>query len=305
MNFKADKAGKQESTRRIKFVIKLTLFLLIISVRVWYPNLLQEELGVPGSLITAVMFYLTAHIIISFSRLSLVAIYLRRQHQQSGFRDNFIIGINQIANLLSYIFLGLGILFLFNIEPKEFFTSISIIAAAIAILFKDYITNMINGLILMFSNQISIDDHIKIEEHIGKIVDITLLNVHLLTEDDDLIYIANSTIMTGNIVNLTKNNQKKIILEFTLEADQIEGLNELERYLCDSLEPYEEHIKRDSKQMRVVNIHSKDVLIKFQLVLTRQNKKLEKEIRRHINWQIIHFINERRKADEKRKEEIF
>lgn len=297
MNFKADKAGKQESTRRIKFVVKLTLFLLIIMIKVWYPDLLKEQLGVPQNLITAVMFYLTAHIIISFSRLSLVAIYLRRQHQQSGFRDNFIIGINQIANLLSYIFLGLGILFLFNIEPKEFFTSISIIAAAIAILFKDYITNMINGLILMFSNQISIDDHIKIEEHIGRIVDITLLNVHLLTEDDDLIYIANSTIMTGNIVNLTKNNQKKIILEFTLEADQIEGLNELEHYLCDSLEPYEEHIKRESKQMRVVNIHSKDVLIKFQLVLTRQNKKLEKEIRRHLNWQIIHFINERRQEE--------
>lgn len=299
MNFKADKAGKQESRRRIKFLVKLILFLLIIGTRVWYPNLLKEDLGVPDYLVTAVMFYVTAHIIVSFIRLSLVTIYLRRQHQQAGFRDNFIIGINQIANILSYFFLGIGILFLFKIDPKDFFTSISIIAAAIAILFKDYITNMINGLILMFSNQISIDDHIKIGDHIGKIVDITLLNVHLLSEDDDLIYIGNTTILTGNIVNLTKNNQKKLILEFTLQADQINGLNELERYLCDSLEQYEEHIKRESKQMRVVHIHSNEVTIKFQLVLVRQNRKLEREIRRHINWQIIHFINESRQKEER------
>lgn len=298
MNFRADKAGKQETTRRLKFIIKLGFFLLIIGIQMFYPSLLQE-INIPGyHLIRAVTVYITAHIIVSFVRLSLVAIYLRRQHQQSGFRDNFIIGINQIANLLTYVALAISFMVFVGINLKEFFTSISIIAAAIAILFKDYITNMINGLILMFSNQISIDDHIKIGDHIGKIVDITLLNVHMLSEDDDLIYIANTTILTGNIVNLTKNNQKKIILEFTLQADQINGLNELERYLCDSLEQYEEHIRKESKQMRVVHIHSNEVTIKFQLVLVRQNRKLEREIRRHINWQIIHFINESRQKEE-------
>lgn len=296
MDIKADKAGKQESTRRLKFIVKLGIFLLIIGIQVFYPGLLQE-IGIPEDLIRAVTVYVCAHILISFVRLSLVAIYLRRQHQQSGFRDNFIIGINQIANLITYIALAIAFMVFVGIDMKEFFTSISIIAAAIAILFKDYITNMINGLILMFSNQISIDDHIKIGEHIGKIVDITLLNVHLLSEDDDLIYIANTTILTGNIVNLTKNNQKKIILEFTLQPDQIEGLNELERHLCDSLENHKEHIKSDSMQLRVVTINSNNVTIKFQLILNKQSRKMEREIRRHLNWQIIHFIKESRQEE--------
>ena len=303
MNIKADKAGQQESRRRIKFVIKSVIFIVLIFLRLRYPNLFKEDSEPTDAIITidnlinAIIFYITAHLIISFSRLSLVAVYLRRQHQQTGFRDNFIIGINQISNLLSYIILGLSFLLLFSIEPKEFFTSISIIAAAIAILFKDYITNMINGLILMFSDQISINDHIKIGDHIGKIVDITLLNVHLLSEDDDLIYIANTTILTGNIINLTKNNQKKIILEFTLHPDQIEGLNELERHLCESLENQKEHIKSDSMQLRVVNINSNNVTIKFQLILNKQSRKMEREIRRHLNWQIIHFIKESRQEE--------
>lgn len=270
--------------------------MLIVGIQVFYPGLLQD-IGIPEDLIRAVTVYVTAHILISFVRLSLVTIYLRRQNQQSGFRDNFIIGINQIANLITYIALAIAFMVFVGIDMKEFFTSISIIAAAIAILFKDYITNMINGLILMFSNQISIDDHIKIGDHIGKIVDITLLNVHLLSEDDDLIYIANTTILTGNIVNLTKNNQKKIILEFTLHPDQIEGLNELERHLCDSLENQKEHIKSDSMQLRVVTINSNNVTIKFQLILNKQSRKMEREIRRHLNWQIIHFIKESRQEE--------
>ena len=304
MNYKADKADQQENRRRIRFLIKLGVLILAILVRYQYPEYFRHDPEAPETIFTfknlfeAVIVYITAHIIISFIRLSLVAIYLKKQHQQAGFRDNFIIGINQIANILSYFFLGIAFLLLLSIDPREFFTSISIIAAAIAILFKDYITNMINGLILMFSNQIAIDDYVKIGDHIGRIVDITLLNVHLLSEDDDLIYIANSTILTGNIVNLTKNNQKKIIIEFNLQADQIEDLNELEAYLCNSLEKYDDHIKRESKQMRVVHINSNNATIKFQLVLNRQNRKMEREIRRHLNWQIINFIKESSKKEE-------
>jgi small-conductance mechanosensitive channel len=298
LTVKLDKASEQEKKRRLKFLITLGLFLLIILFRIQYPELLKEDIGIPDRLERAVMFYMTVYILISFTRLSLVAIYLRRQQQQSGFRNNFVIGINQIANLLSFFALFIAILMLSGIDLKEFFTSLTIIAAAIAILFKDYINNMINGLIIMFSEQVSIDDYVKIGDHVGMIVDITLLNVHLLNEDDDLIFIANSTIMTGNVVNLTKNNQKKIILEFALQPDQIEGLNEMERYLCDSLQEYEEHIRPESAQMRVVNINNNSVTIKFQLVLYRQNRRMERDIRRHLNWNIISYINTSKKQQE-------
>lgn len=297
MAVKLDKASEQEKRRRIKFLITLGVFLLIILLRFQYPVLLKEDVGIPDNLENAIMFYMLVYIVVSFTRLSLVAIYLRRQHQERGFRNNFVIGINQIANILSYFALFIAILMLSGIDPAKFFTSLTIIAAAIAILFKDYINNMINGLIIMFSDQLTIDDYVKIGDHVGNIVDITLMNVHLLNEDDDLIFIANSAIITGNVVNLTKNNQKKIILEFSLQPDQIEGLNEMESYLCNSLQQFED-IRSDSMQMRVVNITNSSVTIKFQLVLKRQNRRMERDIRRHLNWNIISYINDSKRRQE-------
>lgn len=298
MTVKLDKASEQEKRRRLKFLVTLGVFLLIILLRVQYPVLMKEDIGIPDNLERAAMFYMLVYIIISFIRLSLVAIYLRRQHEQRGFRNNFVIGINQISNILSYFALFIAILLLFDIDPAGFFTSMTIIAAAIAILFKDYINNMINGLIIMFSDQLTIDDYVKIGDHVGNIVDITLLNVHLLNEDDDLIFIANSAIITGNVVNLTKNNQKKIILEFSLQPDQIEGLNEMESHLCGSLQQFDEDIRPDSMQMRVVNITNNSVTIKFQLVLNRQNRRMERDIRRHLNWNIISYINASKRRQE-------
>ena len=292
---KVDKASQLEKSRRLRFLLKLGVFVVIILLRWLYSDYLQsDEIGVPEHFLKAIVFFATAYIIISFIRLSLVAIYLRRHHQQTGFRNNFVIGINQISNLLSYLALFISILFLFHIEPAQFFTSISIIAAAIAIIFKDYITNMINGLIVMFSDQLAIDDYVKIGDHKGKIVDITLMNVHLVNEDDDLIYIANSTILNTNIVNLTKNNQKKITLEFSLQPNQIDGLDEMEQHLVNSMSEFEEHIRPDSMHMRVTNISNNNVVIKFQLVLNRQNRRMERDIRRHLNWNIISYINDRK-----------
>lgn len=297
---KVDKASQLERKRRLRFLLKLGVILLVILLRHMYSDFLKEQLGVTENQLRAVVFFSITYITISFIRLSLVAIYLRRHHQEAGFRNNFVIGVNQIANLLSYVFFFIAVLLLLDIEPREFFTSISIIAAAIAITFKDYITNMINGLIVMFSDQLAIGDYVKIGDHKGNIVDITLMNVHLLNEDDDLIYISNTTMLTNNIVNLTKNNQKKITLEFSLQPDQIEGLNEMEEYLVGSMKSFEEHIRRDSMHMRVTNIGNNSVTIKFQLVLNKQykqNRRMERDIRRHLNWHIISYINESKRTE--------
>jgi small-conductance mechanosensitive channel len=292
-----DKASQKEKRRRLEFLVKLILFIGVVIWRVYYEDFLEKEYGVPRNLISAVVFYISAHIIISFFRLMLVAIYLRRHHRQTGFRNNFVIGINQIASLLSFVVLVFSFFFLFSINPKEFFTSLSIIAAAIAILSKDYISNMINGLILMFSDHLSIDDYVGIGEYRGRIIDITLMNVHLLTDDDDVIYIANSTILNSSIVNHTKRNQRKIIIDFDVLPKQIEGLNELERYLQQSLKEWQSQVLADSAQLRVVAITSTTVHIKFQLVLQRPSRRLEKEIRRHLNWQIISYINESKRSE--------
>lgn len=297
MDQKKIKARQKEKRRRLEFLVKLVLFIGVLVWRIYYPDLLEQNYGIPPHFINGVVFYVTAHIIISFSRLTLVAIYLRKHNKDMDYRDNFIIGINQIASILSFVALALGVFFLFKIDPKDFFTSISIIAAAIAILFKDYINNMINGLILMFSRHLSIDDYVGIGEYRGRIINFTLMNVHLLTDDDDVIYIANSTIVTSNIVNFTIRNHRKLIIEFALKPDQIEGLNELENYMIASLKEWRPQILPDSPQLRVVNINTSTVLIKFQLVLQRSNRRVERDIRRHLNWQIISYINEYKRSE--------
>jgi hypothetical protein len=117
-----------------------------------------------------------------------------------------------------------------RVNLREFFTSISILGAAIAIVAKDYFSNAINGMILMFNNQISIGDHIQIGAHKGKITHISLLNLQIVNEEDDLIYIPNTNVLILDIINYTKAESLKVSVEFVAKAHIMDSIESLESY---------------------------------------------------------------------------
>lgn len=286
----AQSVQQKEGKKRIVFFLKLLFFLSIIYLQVIYPGI-TTDYGISSNIIDAALFYITAHMVISFSRLFLVFLYMRKSGRSDEFKDNFILGISQIANILSFITLVFAIFMLFNINAREFFTSISIAAAAIAIISKDYISNMINGMIIMFSDQLSLEDYIKIGGHKGKIVNISLLNIHLLNDDDDLVYVPNNTVLSSDIINYTKRNIKKITIEFELNQTHIKEYANLSEQFLTVLNAHQKQVKEGSPVLKVVSIHKDAINFKYQFLLTKRNREVEKGIRRKINDIIIETIS--------------
>ncbi|MCS7037503.1 MAG: mechanosensitive ion channel family protein, partial [Saprospiraceae bacterium] len=180
-------------------------------------------------------------ILLDFVQVTVIWLYRRRVRTVSD--DNFVIGIRHLYSIVLVIGLAIGLLSLFQIHIRDVLTSISIIFAGLAILTKDYVSNMINGMILTFSGQISIGDNIRIGEHRGKIIDITLQNIHLINDDDDVIYIPNNTAMNTDIINYTRRPIKRISLDFEIDLKYLNTIEELEQRLIEALQPFSEQIQ--------------------------------------------------------------
>lgn len=218
----------------------------------------------------------------------------RKRHKIRG-EDNFIIGVSQIYSLLLVIGIIVGLLSLFQINVKELFTSLSIIFAGLAILTKDYIANMINGMIITFSGQMSIGDNVLIGKQRGKITDITLQNIHLLNDDDDMIYIPNNVVLTAEVVNYTKREVKRTSIDFDIALQHLKNVEDLESQLFESLRPFHDLIKEDSYYLRVAEVKKDSVSMKFQYILKEPNKELERQIRRKAIRRLVELISEREK----------
>jgi len=242
-----------------------------------------------GQIAYGVNTFLTASIVISIGRFMLITLYRRHHQKNNRVRGNYVLGINQIATLLNVVFIILGLMLVFGINPKEFLTSITIVAMAIALLFKDYITNMISGLLIMFSDQYTIGDYVKIGEHQGRIMDITLANIVVKNEEDDVVLIPNNTAFTTNIINQSLHFSRKLTIGFELPLHIASNRTALEKQLDDALKPYQESIVPDSRQLRVVGVGSQSVQYKLQFTTVRKDTDLRKMLRNTVYEAVIVF----------------
>jgi len=240
-----------------------------------------------GQVVYGLNTFLTGSVLISIGRFVLISVYRRQNKKNNRVRGNYILGITQIATLLNVIFLVLGLMLVFGINPKEFLTSITIVAAAIALVFRDYITNMISGLLIMFSDQFTIGDTVRIGDHQGKIIDITLANILIKNEDDDIVLIPNNTAFTTNIVNQSLQNSRKLTLDFELPLAHVYQTDTLKRNLEAVAEKHASDVVSDSFQLKVVGVGKDFVHFKLQLTMLKKDTTLRRQIRNELYQQVI------------------
>ena len=275
-----------ENRKRSIFILKVLVFILLAVFFDQIIESLEGWIGFIRNLLRAVVFFIGWNIVISLVRIIIVRLYLRKK----GFdpmRSNFVLGINRIAEILNTGAFFISLVLLFGRSPVEFFTSITIVAAAIAIVTKDYITNMINGLIIMFSDQFTLGDTIKVGEYEGKISDVTLLNMVLVNEDADLVMIPNNTLLTSQAINHSKQHVRKLTFEFEMKIVPGLDVNEIEEQLRSVILEFEQYINTESFYLKTVAINKDGVQFKCQFLMNTYVKGLEKKIRRSINQTII------------------
>jgi len=280
-----------ESRKRTVFIVKVILFILLVAFGGHVLRHSQEWGFSLANILNAVVLFLGGNIVVSLVRIITVRLYLRKK-SNDPMRSNFVLGVNRIAEILNGGIFIIALILLFGEKPGEFFTSITIVAAAIAIISKDYITNMINGLIVMFSDQFTLGDTIKVGEHEGKITDVTLLNMVLTNEDADLVMIPNNLLLTAQVINHSKQHIKKLTFEFDMKIVPGLDVNEIEDKVREVIAEFDQYVKHDSFYLKTLAIHKDDARFKCQFLLNTFKKDLERQIRRKVNQAIIEIARE-------------
>lgn len=279
-------AIKTNRKDRIIFLVKLLIYVGIHYLNEWQPALYSTFTWM-AKVTGALSFFLGANLLISLGRLIVLSWYARKNRHKPLSKDNFVLGINRIISVLNALFMILAVMIFFGIDLLKFVTSITIVAAAIALLSKDYITNMINGLIIMFSDQLSLGDQIRIGEYKGRILDITLINVVLQNDDDDIILIPNSIVFTTLIVNQSKQNTRKLTIEFELDRKVPHTPQALEERLRNAIHAYSGSFSADSFSLKTLEIKKDFIQFKVQLLMPVPDKTVERSIRRTLNTEIL------------------
>lgn len=289
----AEKAKKeivrQEKRKRVVFIVKLLLLLGLLYVRFYYREWVVDEEGELSGWIKAVLFYLTANLLISLARIISVYLYIK-QKQLANEENNVVLAINRIAILLNVAVLIGAFFLLVEIDWQTFFASFSLVAVATVLLTKDYISNTVNGLIIMVSDRISLNDYVKIGGHAGKVIDITLSNVHLLDDAKRMILIPNNTAFASDIINYTRKTTSYVEVNFDVKPEKVKDLNLLEGELIEAMHPYDELIKKNTYELMVEQVLTDKISLQFRFALRKPTFEKERELKHWVLKRVAHWV---------------
>jgi small-conductance mechanosensitive channel len=271
-------------------LFKVVVLAAAVYIRVADPLDFHENYtnNLANTLVSFVIFIVGAKLI-----LQLIEYYFSRNKAAAA---NVKLGIRNIY----YIFVALAILMvglsLIGIDYKTLFTSLSIVAAAIAIVTKDFIAEILSGIILSFSKRMLINDYVKIGEMKGKILDMGLHKITFLNDDDDIIFIPNTTVYNSEIINYTQSDQRRIAIDFQVMITQVENFERIEQELNNTLGEFHALIEPGSFVVKISNL-TKDV-VDLKLLFTSRSSEPDKirDLRRRATRKVLNYVKSKTPA---------
>ena len=265
-------------------LLKIVVFAAAIYMRVFDPLDFHEEYtnNLANTFINFVIFVLGAKLC-----LQVVEYYFSKNRSSAA---NLKLGLRNIY----YIFVALAVIMvglsLLGIDYKTLFTSLSIVAAGIAIVTKDFIAEILSGIILSFSKRVLINDYVKIGEMKGKILDMGLHKVTFLNDDDDIIFIPNSTFYYSEIINYTQSDQRRISIDFQMGIPHVDNFEKLELDLSEVLSEFQSSLEPQSFVLKITNLTKDVVDLKLLFTAVSSNPDEIRDLRRKTTRRLLNYV---------------
>lgn len=238
-------------------------------------ELLHKKTGIPIHLISGVLGFFLFFLLAELSRDILTYLYKRRKRMDFKHTDNVLAGLNNIYFLILCGGALYFILHLLKLKPSQFFTGLSLISAALAVIMKDYISNILSGMIMAFSDKLKIGDYIQIGDQTGEIIDFSLTMITLRNDDDEIVYVPASTIYNHKLINYSTavfdsvtvvfeiNNKMKLSFQ-DLESKINQVMNEYLTYCADQTTGslFVDHVQQESTRFKYsYTLKQKNILL--------------------------------------------
>ncbi len=281
---------EKKDTNPIPFLIKLVLWILLYA-SFWYFGDFYEQHPRLNKVSDGLNLFLTASILFSIGRYIIIMIYKKR-HEKRIVRGNFVLGINRLTVVLNTSMAVIAFMIAFGIDPREFVTSLTIVAMAIAVTFREYITNLISGLFIMFSDQLSVGDRVRIDQHKGRIVDINFSSLIIQNEDDDMVMVPNNMVFTSPVINLSAHRSSLFLVKFELPLQAAVEVDKLEESIQALLANHPYLTGEDDLQLKVVEIGKDYVKYKMEMHAKSSSNKVHKQVENEVFKEVLKFKRE-------------
>lgn len=135
---------------------------------------------------------------------------------------------SKILKYIIYISAGLLILAVFGINPSSLIAGLGVGSAVVALAAQDFVKSLISGFSIMADKPFLVGDWISVGTNEGTVIEISFRCTKIKTSDNTIVTIQNSVFTTNNIINWSRMQQRRYLLNVKLpletNSDKIEKI---------------------------------------------------------------------------------
>lgn len=271
----------QTRLRRTGFamgVASLSLAVYILCHAVWPPEVRERKLWFELSELCLIIFtgYVALEILLSF-----FGDFLPRVRDQAPTAP-IIKDLLRALALVSVVLFGVKRAFP-DVDIGALMTTSAILSVVVGLALQESLSNIFSGLMLTIDRPFKPGDWIEIDGKEGKVLDSNWRSTRVLTRDDDIIYVPNSTLAKGNIVNLTDPTpehlcRKKLGVEYGAPPNKVRNV------LISVMSHVDGVIKEPAPDVHILEYEDSAIIYELRFWITDFDRrvKIESEIMRSI-----------------------
>ena len=137
--------------------------------------------------------------------------------------------LQPILRILIYAATAYVVIRIISPEEKTLYAMLGSMALALGLAAKDLLNDIIGGFVVLFDRSFQIGDRVSVGGHYGEVVTIGLRSIKLVTPDDSLVTIPNSTVLTSGVSNTNAGARDcQVVVDIYLPASvpltEVEGV---------------------------------------------------------------------------------
>ena len=121
-----------------------------------------------------------------------------------------------LIRIVIYVLLVVICLSILGVPTASLITIIGTAGVTIGLALQNGLSNLAGGFMLLFAKPFQVGDYIKAGGEEGFVESISILYTELRTHDNRCVFIPNSNVSTGNVINFSRRGKLRIIVKFSV-----------------------------------------------------------------------------------------
>lgn len=158
-------------------------------------------------------------IVVAFSIIKWASYFLKKTGSKWDIDITLIQVLTEIIKYTIYVIVVLIILNTLGINVTAIAVSFGIVGIAVGFAARDTLSNFISGMFILADKNFRVGDIIEVSNQKGKVVKMGFRQTTILTYDQKIITIPNSSFSTNPFINHTASDTRRVDLDITIPYD--------------------------------------------------------------------------------------